>query len=771
MVLEAKSSGKHPLTGKEQARRYARSQNCRFVLLSNGNMHFWWDLKQGNPSSIRAFPTPESVGQLEKRQASDPSGLVNAIVDSDYIARAKLPDYDRQAAWINEAERDAFISREKLRFLRDYQVQAVKSIQRAVADGKNRFLFEMATGTGKTLTAAAIINIFLRTGNASRVLFLVDRLELEDQAQKAFTEYLSPNYKSTIYKQNRTGWRRADIVVTTVQSLMVNNRYQDLFSPTDFDFVISDEAHRSISGNARDVFDYFVGYKLGLTATPRDYLRNIDVLDQSVRDPRQLERRQLLDTYETFGCESGQPTFRYSLIDGANDGHLINPKVIDARTEVSTQLLSEQGFIVAFTDDDGNDSTAVIKRKQFERKFFSEATNRVFCRVFLENALRDPISGEIGKSIIFAVSQDHAAKLANILNEFAHRMFPHRYGSDFAVQVTSAVQNAQQYTVNFANNNLLGHSQVVEGYRTSKARVCVTVGMMTTGYDCPDILNLGLMRPIFSPTDFIQIKGRGTRPHDFRDDAIEEYLKEGSPNAVKTDYKLIDFFGNCEYFEQDFNYDEVLELPSLSSVMDDVNGGSAQPNLIFEYLGEDDLQSIKEEQIGFEGMKIDRMFFDRFADAVKQNQTLKNAVENEAWDEASDHVVDEIFDRPEDYFNLERLRRALNLDRRVSIREILEHVFGRVERLKNKDELLDDEFSAFIARYAPPEGTPVLPIKEFFKAYAADAEVRNIIESGNLSMLATNPGFSLVDYRNVPEFYRRLIPEYTKDNVSFNQFA
>ena len=192
-------------------------------------------------------------------------------------------------------------------------------------EGNDRFLFEMATGTGKTLTAAAIIKLFLRTGNASRVLFLVDRLELEEQARKVFDGLLSADFHTVVYKERRDEWQSAEIVVSTVQSLQFNNKYQSLFSPTDFDLVISDEAHRSISGNARAVFDYFVGYKLGLTATPRDYLKNSDGVGRSAHDPREMERRLLLDTYRTFGCESGQPTFRYSLLDGVRDGFLINP--------------------------------------------------------------------------------------------------------------------------------------------------------------------------------------------------------------------------------------------------------------------------------------------------------------------------------------------------------------------------------------------------------------------------------------------------------------
>ncbi len=126
---------------------------------------------------------------------------------------------------------------------------------------------------------------------------------------------------------------------------------------------------------------------------------------------------------------------------------------------------------------------------------FPTLPTQLFCKTFLENTLRDPISGEIGKSIVFAVSQNHAAKMAQILNQMADNMFPGKYQSDFAVQVTSLIPDAQQITINFTNNNLLGIGNFLPAYKTSKARVCVTVGMMTTGYDCPDILNLGSDAP------------------------------------------------------------------------------------------------------------------------------------------------------------------------------------------------------------------------------------------------------------------------------------
>lgn len=772
IVLEAKAEGKNPLAAKEQARKYARSQNCRFVILSNGNLHYFWDLERGNPYVITSFPTPDSVVGYQK-VTPDPQRLIAEQVGEDYIALTQRPNYQSEAGWKNEAERPAYIQANKLRFLRPYQLKAIQRLQDAVGDGKDRFLFEMATGTGKTLTAAAVIKLFLRSGNVRRVLFLVDRLELEDQAKKAFAALLSADYQTVIYKDNRDDWRRAEIVVTTVQSLLFNNKYQKLFSPTDFDLVISDEAHRSIGGNARAVFDYFIGWKLGLTATPRDYLRRFDSTNQGTRDPREAERRLLLDTYRTFGCENSQPTFRYSLLDGVKEGYLINPTVVDARTGITTQLLSDEGFVVSFTDDSGEDQEQVFKQREFEKRFFADATNQLFCKTFLENALRDPVSGEIGKSIIFAVSQNHAAKLAQILNQMADRMYPGKYLSDFAVQVTSQIPDAQQFTVNFSNNNLLGSGNFIPAYKTSKARVCVTVGMMTTGYDCTDILNLGLFRPIFSPTDFIQIKGRGTRKHDFLEQLFDESLKDGVQNPSKTAYKLFDFFANCEYFEEEFNYDEVLKLPP-PRVRGDDEGGGEGPVVVgvdYEHLGADILATLKEEVIGDEGMKIDRMFFEKFEDVVRADDTIAAAVEAGQWDRVIDYVNREVFDKPEEYYTLDKLRKAAAVDRRLTLREILEKVFGLIPRFKSKDELLEEEFAKFVADYKPDEATAIPAIKTYFKAYVTSGRVRDIIDSRQFTDLATNPVFSTRDFKAVPPRYRTLVPEYVKDYVSLNQFA
>jgi type I restriction enzyme R subunit len=771
VVLEAKAEDKNPLIGKEQARKYAKSQNCRFVILSNGNLHYFWDLEQGNPHLITRFPGQDSIKGYHRFQPN-PRRLITELVGKDYIVLTQMPGYANEASWKNEAEQPAFIEKNRLRFLRDYQKRAVQAIQDAVAEDKSRFLFEMATGTGKTLTAAAVIKLFLRTGNARRVLFLVDRLELEDQANKAFTLLLKNDFTSVIYKERRDDWRKAEIVVTTVQSLLFNEKYRRLFSPTDFDLVISDEAHRSIGGNARAVFEYFVGYKLGLTATPKDYLKKFDGANPTTRDPRELERRLLLDTYRTFGCESGDPTFRYSLLDGVREGFLINPLVVDARTDITTQLLSDEGYSIMAVTENEEDTEQTFYQKDFEKKFFSDPTNRVFCETFLNNVLRDPISGEIGKSIVFTVSQNHAAKLTQVLNELADRMFPGKYQSDFAVQVTSLVPKAQQFTINFANNNLMGSANFIDSYRTSKARVCVTVGMMTTGYDCEDILNLGLMRPIFSPQDFVQIKGRGTRKYNFLRQLFDPAMKESVKEPEKMRYKLFDFFAVCEYFEEKFNYDEVIKLPRprASTGGEGPEPPPPPPISTYDSTVPDALASLAAEQVGPQGMKIDRMFFEKFEDKVKDDPTLKEQVEAEQWDKAAEYVHTHLFDKPEEYFNLDKLRRAAGVDRRLTIREILEKIFGFIPGFKAKDELLEDEFQKFVLDRKPDDAKHIMAMKYFFKAYATDSHLRDIIENKRLTELNVNPTFSMADFKAVPAEWRARIPEYVKDYVSLNQF-
>ncbi|MGN6354557.1 MAG: hypothetical protein ACTHLB_14290, partial [Parafilimonas sp.] len=409
--------------------------------------------------------------------------------------------------------------------------------------------------------------------------------------------------------------------------------------------------------------------------------------------------------------------------------------------------------------------------RDFEKKLFSDKTNFIFCKTFLENALLDPVTSEVGKTIVFAVSQNHAAKIVQIMNEIADKMFPGKYQSDFAIQVTSKITDAQQFTINFTNNNLNGNGNFQPMYKTSKTRVCVTVGMMTTGYDCQDLLNVCLMRPIFSPTDFIQIKGRGTRKWSFTNKEVlkDASLIEGisSEHFEKTKFKLFDFFANCEYFEEKFNYDEILKLPAILTGPGPEPQPPPFPYPVHENEKDDPLRKITVSDIGAEGMKIDRMYFNRFENKIQDNLAIKEMMKQQDFDAIEAYILQNIFDKPEEYFNLEKLRKAAKVDRRITMREIIEKVFGLIPYFKNKEELLEDEFDKFDSRYLPEEKY-FNEAKNYFKSYISDEEFRKIIENKQYALLNTNANGEV--FRKLSPELRALIPEYIKDNVSLNKF-
>ena len=770
VVVEAKKESVDPLSAKEQARNYARNIGARFIILSNGNIHYLWDTKHGNPETISRFPTQESITQYTA-YTPNPNELANTSVDENYIIESQMPGFARDPAFQDEAQRSEFLRNNNLKQMRPYQVQAIKSLQAAAKEDKTRFLFEMATGTGKTLISAAVIKLFLKSGNARRVLFLVDRLELEEQANKAFKAYLGHDFTTMIYKDNRDSWANAQIVVSTIQTFLAGDRYRKEFSPTDFEFIVSDEAHRSIGGNSRAVFEYFVGYKLGLTATPKDYLKGFD--SEGADTQREFERRQLLDTYKTFGCVSGEPTFRFSLLDGVPK-YLVNPVIVDARTEITTQLLSDDGYAVHTTTEEGETVDEVYNERHYERKFFNDETNVAMCRAFIDKGLLDPVAKMygvelFGKSIIFCVSQSHAARITNILNKLAFEKWPDQYSeSNFAIQVTSQVQGAQQMTINFANNLLGGKVKTPEGYDSSKTRVCVTVSMMTTGYDCQDILNLALMRPVFSPSEFVQMKGRGTRKYLFE---YIDYATKETRTAPKERFKFFDFFAVCEYFEKDFPYDEKIKLPPSGGFIGDGGGGGGESggSEIINLASSDSIKTIEETPVGAEGMRIDREGFkSAVAEDVVGNATLKNLWDNGDIIGAEEYTKKHIFDKPKYFLNLEKIRKVCNVDRRISIREFLLVAFGQKEGFEMKDDLLESEWLKFQA-VNTVDLEHYAAVKSFFKAYIVDEEVRQIVKNNTPAQFNFCPSFGFDEYQKLNS-YKTIVPTYIKDYVSLNTF-
>ena len=752
IILEAKKESLDPLVGKEQARRYAYSQNVRYLLLSNGNLHYYWDIEKNNPQVITNLPTLKSILNFKEKKPADLADLINEKVNYGYIADSQFPNFELNRDYIDQKNKDDFIKNNNLKFLREYQLDAIKSIQASAQKGNERFLLEMATGTGKTLVSAAIIKLFLKNNCAKRILFLVDRLELEEQAWKNFKRYLNKDYDVEIFKKHKDDWQKNDILVATTQSLINQNKYQDIFSPTDFDLVISDEAHRSISGNSRALFEYFQGFKIGLTATPKDYLKNIENLNRN--DQRSIDRRTLLDTYKTFGCESGIPTYKYSLLDGIKENFLVKAKVTKVNTGITAQLLSEEGYSIGGLE---------YNRKDFQKSFFSEETNISLCEVFFKKAFKDPISAEIGKTIIFCATQDHALEITQKLNIIAHKLYPGIYNSDFAVQVTSDIGKLTgDFTRNFANNNLNGYSKFLEGYKTSKTRVCVTYGMMSTGYDCEDILNICFFRAIFSPSDFVQYKGRGTRKFEFtyQMNANDEILKKD-----KERYLILDYFGNHEYFENDFKYDDVLKLPSSGSTSESGNGERPQKPDFFNY-DKDPILNIDDQLIGLEGMRIDRELFGQFEEIVKNDKVLENRVLESNFEGIEKYIHNEFFEKYDKRFSLNKLRQSINvnkkLDRRVSIREIVEKIFGVIKDFKTREEILDNELQNFILIYKPSH-EDYAPISNFLKAYITDLEVRKIVDEKDFATLSSTYIFD--DFKALDKDMIEAIPNYVNDFV------
>ena len=235
-LLEAKPAGTPPLSGKEQTRDYAESIGINHVFLSNGDLHYHWFTKSGNPIRILTFPKPGELDQICQKATIDRTPLWNTPVSETFL---------------------------RTRTMRYYQVAAVKAVQESAKAGQQSFLLEMATGTGKTTVAAAICRLYLQAGIAERILFLVDRDELYQQAIADLDKALEGQYRVVGYRERDEDWS-APITVATVQALNSAVRHGEEIPPEWFQLIVSDEAHRSISGpRHRDIFDAFNCDKVG----------------------------------------------------------------------------------------------------------------------------------------------------------------------------------------------------------------------------------------------------------------------------------------------------------------------------------------------------------------------------------------------------------------------------------------------------------------------------------------------------------------------------
>ena len=395
---------------------------------------------------------------------------------------------------------------------RIYQVEAIKRLGEKFSANHRKGLLVQATGTGKTRVAIALTDLLNRTSWVKRVLFLCDRKELRKQAKIAYNDYLSE--PMTVVTAGTDKDRDKRIYLATYPAM---KRIYQTFDVGFFDLMIADESHRSIYNRYRDMFRYFDCLQVGLTATPVDFISS--------------------DTFRMFDCEDWRPTAYYPLDHAVEEGFLVPYEVYTNTTRFLRESIKYKDLTAEQKrqlEEDGEDPADFdYENHQFDRQVFNRDTNRAIIRNLMENGIRDETGQYPGKTIIFARNHSHAVLLAEVFNE----LFP-QYGGKFCRVIDNYDPRAEQLIDDF------------NSAPDSDPKIAVSVGMLDTGIDVPEVVNLVFATPIRSIVKFEQMIGRGTRlcPDLF------------GPDKNKTHFRIFDHWGNFEFFEKQYKKAE----PSVS---------------------------------------------------------------------------------------------------------------------------------------------------------------------------------------------------------------
>ena len=480
-IVEAKRQSRSPQTARRQAELYVerieQNQSFRpFVFLANGNEIWFWNTEEETPREVAGFFSREDLERLLFiKQNKQP--LADASINKDISGRL-------------------------------YQQEAIRRVSKTFEiDKKRRALLVMATGTGKTRTSMGLIDLFLKTNQARRVLFLADRDALVDQAlTDGIREHLPSEPNDRIFTHSIDKTKR--LYVATLHTI---GRCFEEFSPAFFDLIIFDEAHRSIFNKLGEVIEYFDARMIGLTATPADFVDR--------------------DTFLLFDCPDGVPTFVYSYRQAIEDGILVDYSLYKAQTnfqrsgikgvdltEEEQNLLIEQGIDPDDIDYAGTDIEKKVSDKDTLRKQWAE---------IWDVCLKDG-SGQLpGKTIIFAITQAHAERLMIAFEEL-HPQF-------------KALVRVMTHDTERVRNGSWGDGLITQFKKNDMPRIAISVDMLDTGIDVPEIVNLVFMKPVQSRIKLEQMIGRGTRHNDVCK------FRNRLPEGKKTEFKIIDFW------ENDFN--------------------------------------------------------------------------------------------------------------------------------------------------------------------------------------------------------------------------
>jgi type I restriction enzyme, R subunit len=488
-VVEAKKTSRDAQLGQEQAKQYAEQVqrihdgSLPLILYTNGYDTFFWDSAYYPPSKVPGFPTRDDLEWLSEQQETRRPLSVELI--NTAIAG------------------------------RDYQIEAVRTLLEAIESQRRKFLMVMATGTGKTRTAVALVDVLQRAHWVKRVLFLVDRVALQEQALAAFKEHLpaSPRWPD----QGEAFNRNKRIYVTTYPTMLnlihAGTTPDKWISPFFFDLIIADESHRSIYNIYQQVVRYFYGLTLGLTATPRDQLD--------------------FDTFALFERPAHDPTFAYSFDEAVNHDppYLCNFEVLQVRTKFQVEGIRGPQLGEGEREQielEGMDPDSIdFEGTDLEQKVTNSGTNALIVREFMEESIKDSGGTLPGKSIFFAVSVKHARRLQDLFDQ----MYPEHRGRLARVLVSD-------------DSRVYGKGGLLDQFKNEDMpRVAISVDMLDTGVDILEVVNLVFAKPVYSYVKFWQMIGRGTR-------VLKSDPARRKPWCPEKDtFLVIDCWGNFDYFQ------------------------------------------------------------------------------------------------------------------------------------------------------------------------------------------------------------------------------
>ncbi|WP_023641150.1 DEAD/DEAH box helicase family protein [Dickeya zeae] len=484
-VIEAKKSSHDATLGREQAKQYCyniqKQLRCElpFCFYTNGLDTYFWDLENAPPRKVVGFPTRDDLERFA------------------YIRRNRKPLTEE---FINTSIAG-----------RDYQIRAIRSVLEGIEQKRRNFLLVMATGTGKTRTCIAMIDALMRADHAEKVLFLVDRIALREQALVAFKDHLPseprwPNVGEKLIAKDRR------IYVATYPTMLniIRDEVQHL-SPHFFDFIVVDESHRSIYNTYREVLDYFKTITLGLTATPTD------IIDHN--------------TFQLFDCEDGLPTFAYTFEEAVNHQppYLCSFQVMKIQTKFQMEGISKR--TISLEDQkklilQGKEIEEInFEGTQLEKQVTNKGTNTLIVREFMEECIKDANGVLPGKTIFFCTSRSHARRIEEIFD----KLYPQYHGELAKVLVSD-------------DPRVYGKGGLLDQFtHNDMPRIAISVDMLDTGIDVREIVNLVFAKPVYSYTKFWQMIGRGTR--------LLETSKPKPWCTEKDVFLILDCWDNFEYFK------------------------------------------------------------------------------------------------------------------------------------------------------------------------------------------------------------------------------